>query len=222
MHDRYVNNEMLKYISRPQYSNSCSITALTAIFNYLFAQKLGSVKTSDELAVAVTGKPAGHVHGIGNNDVVLWFNILCEHYDLKGSAEIYLRGEDVKNIDNNERIITELKECIRSSGTALIYHLDNHYVTVVGYFDHASRPENAYEADTKLKRWLIMGEQSEYTPIPRWAQRIMRAILKGELYETIMEMFGRAPLWSRRWGFIRTDLMERSNHCLLKFTSLEE
>ena len=47
--DRFVNNELLGFISRPQYEASCSMSSLTAVINYLFADQIG-IKTNKEWA----------------------------------------------------------------------------------------------------------------------------------------------------------------------------
>ncbi len=68
--DRYVNNDLISYISRPQYENSCSFTALTAVFNYFYADKLG-IKTSNELASAIGIKAPKNITGYGNSQVMI-------------------------------------------------------------------------------------------------------------------------------------------------------
>lgn len=218
-HDRFVNNELLKFISRPQYENSCSITSLTAVFNYLFAEKIG-IKTSNELAVIAANKPAKDVTGAGNKTVMEWFNKLCTHYGVNGNCSYYLRRKEVEDWDNNPNLISKLKKDIKSNNTALIYHLKNHYNIVVGYFEHSENPDDAYNDEASLQRWIVLGEHSDYNPISKITQRALKAVLSEDKYNLIMESVGRTPIWSRIWRSIRHDLMKSPNHCVLCFSNI--
>lgn len=222
-HDRYVNNRLLACISRPQHENSCSLTSLTAVFNYLYSDQLG-IKTSGELAASLGIEAPGEFgDGPGNNTVLQWFDKLCRHYKVAGAGRLYLKMEDVSDErwDNNAKVFSGLKEAVRGDDQALIYHQDNHYNLIVGYFEHSADPDEAYDTKAKLTRWVILGEHTEYNPIPGVIQKAMRALPEKVLSEDtcnfILERAGGTPIWSRRWRSIRHDLANTANHCILLF-----
>ncbi len=218
--DRYVNNDLISYISRPQYENSCSFTALTAVFNYLYADKLG-IKTSNELASAIGIKAPKNITGYGNSQVMKFFDKLCRHYGVKGDSSYFLRAADVRDFNNNSQVFSKLKTAIQSPTTALIYHTSNHYNLVVGYFEHAENPDDAYTPSASLVRWLIIGEHTEYSIVPSFAQSAGKVVAsfihKTPAYNQVMERVNSSPIWSRRWKDVRGDLMGCSNHCILAF-----
>ncbi|NMD12769.1 MAG: hypothetical protein GYA77_04400 [Candidatus Cloacimonetes bacterium] len=223
LHDRYVNNHLLACVSRPQHENSCSLTSLTAIFNYLYSDHIG-IKTSAELASNLGIEAPGEFsYGPGNMTLLQWFDKLCLYYDVKGTGHIYLKGEDVTDEQwkNNAKVFSDLKEVIRSDDQALIYHQNNHYNLIVGYFEHSANPDKAYETGLELRRWIILGEHTEYNPIPKIIQKAMRAlpekVLSEDTCNLIMERAGGTPIWSRRWRSIRHDLVKTANHCILIF-----
>lgn len=223
VHDRHVNNALLACISRPQHENSCSLTALTAVFNYLYSDQLG-IKSSTELAASLGIEPPGEfAYGPGNDTVLKWFAGLCTHYGVSGKGRVHLRGEDVgaERWANNTRVFAGLKVAIRSANQALIYHMNNHYTLIVGYFEHSVDPDAAYDAKARLRRWIILGEHTEYNAIPKLVQRIMRGllskILAEDTFNLIMERAAGTPVWSRRWRSVRHDLITTPKHCILLF-----
>ncbi len=222
-HDRYVNNRLLSCISRPQHENSCSLTSLTAVFNYLYAEQLG-IKSSGELASSLGIEPPGEFgYGPGNETILKWFTSLCSHYGVSGQGRIYLRDEEMERWDANAEVFAGLKDSVRSANRVLVYHKENHYNLVVGYFEHGVDPDFAYDTGTKLRRWVILGEHSEYNPIPAIIRKALRAlpekVLSEDTYNLIMESAVGTPVWSRRWRSIRHDLINTPKHCILSFTS---
>lgn len=223
LHDRYVNNHLLACISRPQHENSCSLTSLTAAFNYLYSDRLG-IKTSGELASSLEIEAPGEFgNGPGNKTMLKWFDKLCRHYRVKGAGRVYLKGDDVSDErwENNAKVFSGLKEVVQSDDQALIYHQNNHYNLIVGYFEHSANPDKAYDTGAELRRWIVLGEHTEYNPIPKVVQKVMKAlpekILSEDTCNLILEMAGGTPVWSRRWRSIRHDLTNTANHCILIF-----
>ncbi|MFB3845386.1 MAG: hypothetical protein ACE14O_06540 [Candidatus Cloacimonadaceae bacterium] len=225
IHDRFVNNDLLNFISRPQYEYSCSISALTAVFNYLFSEQIG-IKTSNELAIIAAKKQAKDITGAGNLTIMKWFDILCKHYKLKGISKYYLRKENVTDWSKNSKVITDLKEVIRSKDKAFIYHMENHYNVIVGYFEHSDNPDEAYNTNAKLQRWIVLGEHSDYNPLnfPKIKNAIkvaLQKIDKEDLYNYTIESAMRTPIWTRKWRSIRHDLINSPNHCIMVFSKEE-
>lgn len=220
-YDRYVNNDLISYISRPQYENSCSFTALTAVFNYLFADILG-IKTSNELASAIGITAPKNITGYGNAKVMGFFDKLCRHYGVKGESSYFIRAADVRDFNNNAQVFSKLKTAIKSQDTALIYHTSNHYNLVVGFFEHAENPDDAYNPSASLIRWLIIGEHTEYSIIPSVVQtagKIFASVIhKTPTYNQVMERASASPIWSRRWKDVRQDLMSCGVHCIMAYS----
>jgi len=219
-HDRYVNNELLGFISRPQYTYSCSMSALTAVINYLFSDQIG-IKTTKEWAKDIGIQSPETSMSPENKTVMEWFNKVCKCYGLQGSCDYYIQSKDLKNWDNNPRVITKLKEAIKSDNQALIYHMQNHYNVVIGYFEHSANPDDAYDKNAEMHRWIILGEHSIYNPMPKVIQKAMQELpaktLSKDYYNIIMERVAASPVWCRRWGSIRNDLINTPNHCILSF-----
>ncbi len=150
IHDRFVNNELLQFISRPQYDSSCSMSSLTAVINYLFSDQIG-VKTTKQWTQDIgIGSPEANMNP-GNQTVMKWFDLVCKHCGLKGSCGFFIRDEDVKNWEDNPKVVTKLKEAVNSKDQTLIYHLSNHYNIVAGYFENSTDPDEAYNAKAKLE-----------------------------------------------------------------------
>jgi len=216
-HDRFVNNELLGFVSRPQYDTSCSISSLTAVYNYLYSAKIG-IKTTDELVKILGYKSVDDITGVGNMTIIKWFDKLNEHFKLKGKSKFFLKGEELENWGGNSEVIKILKETIKSDKKALIYHMANHYTIIVGYFEHSEEAEDAYEEEASLQRWIVLGEHSDYNPLPDLIQKAIKVALPEDTYNLVMEKSGLGPIWTRRWKSIRHDLINTPNHCILGFS----
>lgn len=219
-HERYVNNELLGFISRPQYDSSCSMSALTAVINYLFSDQIG-IKTTKEWAKDINVHSPEENMSPGNQTVMGWFDKVCKRYHLNGNCDFFIRDGDVEDWADNPQVIAKLKDAVKSKNQALIYHLDNHYNLIVGYFDHASKPDDAYNTKSKLERWIVLGEHSEYNFIPEFIMKIIDIlptnILSEDHKNLLKERTGSSPVWCRKWGSIRHDLMNTPNHCIMLF-----
>ncbi|MDD2228586.1 MAG: hypothetical protein PHY48_04145 [Candidatus Cloacimonetes bacterium] len=217
-HDRYINHQMLDCISRPQYENGCSIASLTAVFNYLYAEQLGGMKSSLELASIMGLKvdDIGTKLNASNKTVMGWFDRLTKHYKLHGSCSIYLSAKDVKDYSRNAAVISQFKDDIAKEDKAFIYHLENHYNVVLGYFEHSVSPAKAYDTSADLQRWIVLGEHSEYNPIKDW-MRMAVSLVNEDLANKIQDKMA-GPIWSRRWRSIRHDLLKSPHHCIMVFS----
>jgi len=212
--DRYINTGLMELISRPQYENSCSMSALTAVINYLFYEQIG-IKTTKEWTKDIGIQSPEKSMNPGNNTVMEWFNKVCKHYSLQGSCDYFIQGKDLKDWDNNPQVITKLKNAIKNNKQALIYHMSNHYNLVIGYFEHSTDPDDAYNVSAKLKRWIILGEHSDYVPFKSIIDTAGRVLPKDK-YNLVMDK-ATGPIWCRRWRNIRHDLINTPNHCILSF-----
>jgi len=219
-HERYVNNELLGFISRPQYDSSCSMSSLTAVINYLFSDQIG-IKTTKEWANDINIHSPEENMSPGNRTVMGWFNRVCKSYQLNGSCGYFIQDDDVEDWADNQQVIAKLKKAVNNKNQALIYHLDNHYNLIVGYFDHARKPDDAFNPDAKLERWIVLGEHSDYNFIPDFIMKIIDIlptnILSEDHKNLLKERTGSPPVWCRKWGSIRHDLMNTPNHCIMLF-----
>jgi hypothetical protein len=209
---------MLECISRPQYENGCSIASLTAVFNFLYAEQLGGMRSTQEL-VSIMGLKVDDIGtklNAGNKTVMGWFDKLTKHFKLQGSSSIYLSAKDVKDYSRNSTVISQFKDDIAKGDSAFIYHMENHYNVVIGYFEHSASPSTAYDKSSELQRWIVLGEHSEYNPITAW-MRGMVAFISEDLANKIQDKMA-GPIWSRRWRSIRHDLLKSPNHCIMVFT----
>lgn len=218
-HERYVNNELLGFISRPQYDSSCSMSSLTAVINYLYSDQIG-IKTTKEWAKEIGIHSPETKMSPGNESVLDWFRRIVEKYGLKGGCGYFIQDRDV-DWDSNPEVISRLKRAVRSKDQALIHHLSNHYNLVAGYFEAAKKPDDAYDTKARLERWIVLGEHSDFNHIPDMLQKFIRTIPEKVMSEDaknlLMERAGSPPVWCRRWGSIRHDLMNTPKHCILRF-----
>lgn len=219
-HDRYINNELLGFISRPQYDTSCSMSSLTAVINYLYADQIG-IKTTKEWVKDIGIQSPEDRMSPGNQSVMEWFRMVVKKYHLKGYCGFFIQDEDVEDWDKNPKLIASLKQAVKSNDQVLIYHLSNHYNLIAGYFESSIIPDNAYNAKAKLERWIVLGEHSDYNHLPKILQKfIMKLpskIMSEDAKNLLMERAGSPPIWCRRWGSIRNDLINTPNHCIMSF-----
>ena len=191
LYDRYVNNDLLMHLSRPQYPEGCSTASLTTAVNYLFGAEHGL--TAQEEFAAALGIRAGALDTPGGprNEVLLeWFRTYAGKKGLQAECAILLNGEDVKDSSRNNGVFEELKAIIRGSDTVLVYHLEHHYNIVCGFVEHALKPAEAYAPPAPMQRWLILADAS----------------------------LNRDPIWSIPWQAMCDDFRRDRRHCILAFS----
>lgn len=212
--DRYINTDLMELISRPQYDYSCSMSALTAVINYLFSDQIG-IKTTKVWAQDIAIQSPEASMSPGNQTVMEWFIKVCKHYCLVGSCDYFIQKKDVEDWNNNPQVITKLKNAVRNDKQALIYHMSNHYNVVIGFFEHATEPDKAYSSEAELDRWIVFGEHSDYVPYKGLIDTA-GLVLPDDKYNLVRDKAS-GPIWCRRWKNIRHDLINTPNHCILSF-----
>ncbi len=190
-YDRYVNNDLLAFLCRPQCPEGCSIASLATAINYLFGSDHG-ITTQEDVAQALgfRAEAIGIEGGPGNEIVLDWFRKYTAEMGWQASCGILLDREDAADESRDDGIFEELKEIIRGRETVLVYHLEHHYNLVCGYLEHAMKPQEAYDASSPQRRWLILADTSSE----------------------------RDPIWSIRWEAVREDFRRDRRHCLLAFS----
>jgi len=194
LYDRYVNNELLLNLSRPQHPEGCATASLTTALNYLFGTERGLTTQEDfAAALGLRNDDLGIPGGPGNEILLEWFRTYAGKRGLQAECGILLNGEDVKDALRNDGIFDQLKAIIRGSDTALVYHLEHHYNIVCGFVEHAVKATEAYETAVPKQRWLILADPS----------------------------FSRDPIWSISWQAVCDDFRRDRRHCILAFSRTE-
>jgi hypothetical protein len=183
---RSVNDRILRSISRPQYPANCSIAALTAVINYLYGAGGRQNVTQEDFASTI-GVDIRTGRGPGNRVLLDWFDTYLKKKKLVGAARLDVEGNDVNNSSptKDEQIFAHVKKMVDSVDTIYVRHLDDHYNLVCGYFECASRKNEAFSAKRpkNFKRWLIMADH--------WA--------------------GHRPVYSMDWELIQDEMIEMRN-----------
>jgi len=186
-HDRYVNNRILKCLSRPQYIYSCGLTSLTCVVNFLWSRKLGII-TQEVLArqLGFSAKSSGE-ESPGNRTILKWFRKFRAIHHLTGTENLFLDADSylAPNSVGYEKMVANVKRTVRSKDTILIHHTANHYNIVCGYFESAEKPDEAYRKDAFVKRWLLLAEHYDRDnegPIDSIRFRDLRKALRDKDY----------------------------------------
>lgn len=194
---RFVNNALLESISRPQDAYNCSLASLTAVINYLFVSELG-INTMDKVAdtLGFTSRNATDIiNGPTNEEFQAWFSKYLEINRVKGASRIAFDATSIApvNSDANRRVLAQIQSNIRSKDKVLVYHCENHYCLVCGYFECSNDPVAAYEDGPAPVVWIVLGDHSPVYP----------------------------PVRSVRWREIRQDFIGNqetgTGHCFLLF-----
>ncbi len=179
IYNRYVANEILEVLHRPQRPNECSITTLTGAVNAVFNKHI----TPDDV-LKFTGWSRGFVLSgkIGNQRMVKGLNKVCEGLGLQGEADVLLSTVP-EDEESAEQEWTYVKACISDPNTALIYHMRNHYTLLAGYFEEpqSRNEEGKFEG---RREWVIIAEAS-----PSWKKPI-RLVRWKDIYKDLRKCEG--------------------------------
>jgi hypothetical protein len=86
-------------------------------------------------------------------------------------------SSDLQDFANNAEAFGTLKTAIKNPDTALIYHLSNHYNIVVGYFEHAENPDDAFVKLSKEVEKEVLSSLSE-EELPWMPEGVIIALVK--------------------------------------------
>ncbi len=189
--ERFVNNEILDCLVRPQYPHACSIAAMTGVLNYLYASQTGPI--SQEEVARHVGLSIGAMEedqGPGNAILLEWFDSWVNVHGLAGECAIFADGTGAEPQAWDGPLFEELKAIVRSPDAILLHHLPGHYNLVCGFVEHASKPQFIDVPNAQRRRWIVMADSSSQ----------------------------RDPLWSRSWSAMRDEFLADSRPCLLLFT----
>lgn len=128
-------------LARPQYKNSCGISSLTSVWNYLFST-LGvgdkqPITTEEALLTLGIEAPYQDVNFgsfTGNGTLKDWFAKLNRAYGVRGNVKTIFKLHGKGKVDNTpDEALKLYHEGIRSENKAYIYHSYNHYFCPIGY-----------------------------------------------------------------------------------------
>jgi len=122
---RYVSNHILESIIRPQRPNECAINTVTETVNILLNTALNR---DDMLTLIEWNIRDVHEGKMGNADVLDAITRIGESKRVKINADVFFR-------QTNDRLWMELKHQCLDKQTVLIYHADDHYALIAGFFE---------------------------------------------------------------------------------------
>jgi hypothetical protein len=80
-------------MARPQHPKSCGISSLTSCWNFLYSTlgggDLNPISTEEALEILGFKPPYTNISFgsfTGNNTLIVWFNLLRKHFNMKGSS----------------------------------------------------------------------------------------------------------------------------------------
>jgi len=174
-YDRYINNNILKGLKRPQRLNECSITALASAMNALYNT---DISADDVLRAASFDRKYVTDGNVGNEEMIEVYKNMY----LKGSAKA------IHSLKNNSEDWNFLKALIYEKDNSLILHINCHYNLIAGYFEEPSSYEylNRKEFNT-TNNWLIIADQSTRN-YPIWLleyEKLVNKIKSNKYYGLI-------------------------------------
>jgi hypothetical protein len=189
--DSWIDERVIQCLSRPQYEYSCSLTALTAVINYLYANNESQLQTQEHVArvLGLAPREVGIDGGPGNATVMEWFCQYLAAKGLVGDAAIAFDQNDLWpwDADENAKSVRRLKAIVQDPSLVMVYHRTNHYLLVCGYFESAEQPHRAFAEDPLVERWLVLADHSPDNPpirAVRWRD-VRRQLKKGRRYALI-------------------------------------
>ncbi len=219
--DRFLNNKILRVLARPQYPDSGSITSLTAVINYLFSEDIG-IQTPDEIAKILKFTSAGDLKinpDVSNETIMKWFRLVLTHYNLKGSCRVAVGLNEIKNFDDSLLSFDYMKNQIPREDRIYVYHLENHFNLVAGYFEsaHYDQPDKVYSELDNLSKWILLGEHTTNKNLEFILKLLKNIPLNFQMKLYIEDKLNPSPIWCRRWKNIRKDFLYSQNHCFIQF-----
>jgi len=221
-------------VSRPQYQKSCGISSLTACWNYLFSH-LGESNSynrpilTQETALDILGfkQPFDDIRFgpfSGNSNILRWFNVLCKHFGVRGSARIFYKPKGSKNITMEltpKTALKAIKSGLQTGNKAYIYHCYNHYMCPVGFEETPHEKQNAYKRDLETKdveSWLIIADQAKQHPTfccLRWEDIMQDLTMENPEFLDVRNIHKGVQIKEN----VEPHKKGKNCHCILEFTA---
>ena len=200
---RYINNDLLKYITWPQYKNGCSLATLTCVFNYLFHEVTGILSPVD--IGKIIGRDPRKMGSPGDSQLIKYFKSICEAKEVRGLARMAFRNSAKSKI-----LTAEIDSAICRKDSILAYHIAGHYLLVAGYYDGSNRPEEVLVKKPN-DRYYIFADHlpDEQSTIKSIFAHIAKIHPDGNLYLP-------GPLLCRRWGDVWNGF-RHNEECFIEF-----
>ena len=168
---RYFAMDKWACAPRPQYSSSCGMSAVCAVWNYLFSTLGGGRERPlavEEIGELLGFEPPLRKHGLfyiqTNTKIMSWFQRLCELKHLPGSSRILFKLSGSRKTSlAPDSAFWEVVSALHNPSQALIYHCESHFMTLVGYEVSPVNQGDAYGTCREIRvedmePWVISAE----------------------------------------------------------------
>ena len=229
---RFLSLEKWTCVPRPQYSSSCGMSAMCAVWNFLYST-LGQGSqppiSVEEIGEMLGFRPPLRKHGLfyyqTNTAVMEWFDRICRLKGVTGTARIMFKLCGSRRTDvSPDEAFWKVVRAVKSTSQAVIYHCESHFMTLVGYEVSPLRQTDAYSPCsslpiTDLEPWIISAETNgSKSPLHtiRWRDVVTDLSL---LYPTYLDV-RKAELGVREHRsdlYTRGEYAGRNLHCLILF-----
>lgn len=131
--------------------------------------------------------------------------------------------ENLKKFEDNSREFSKLKSIVKRKDAAIVCHMENHYNLLIGYIEGATEPAESYVHNSLLHRWVVLGDHSTYIDdyikglLDKAGHDVENQHIERQEYDIIVDLLMPKPIWVRRWGSIRSDILQNINHCIILF-----
>lgn len=146
-HDRFVSNTILNALQRPQRRYECSVNTVAGVVKALTGI---DIPREEILKIAdwdIDDVVAGNM---GNDDVLNAIKQICKKKKLRVITDVFFRI--IPMLDNS--LWKDFVQNVRREDTVLIYHANNHYTLVAGFFE-----------DPKCRYIVLADHSSDWDPI---------------------------------------------------------
>eukprot|EP00742_Colponemidia_sp_Colp-10_P003783 GILJ01004028.1.p1 GENE.GILJ01004028.1~~GILJ01004028.1.p1 ORF type:complete len:414 (-),score=67.94 GILJ01004028.1:310-1515(-) len=220
-------------ISRPQYKKSCGISSLTSCWNYLYSTlghgHLQPISQEEVMAMLGFKPPFQDIRFgpfTGNQTLVRWFGLINKRFGVTGSAGVFwkLHGPNRTVGVSADDALDKLKQGLRDTKTAFIYHCFNHYLCPIGYDEMPISQVDAYQAEVSkhdTETWIAIGEPSRAHPpihFKRWTDIAKDIDCQNPSYFNIRHT-ERGVMQRQSAVFTTGKKLGGNLHCLLYFSS---
>ena len=168
---RYFAMDKWACAPRPQYSSSCGMSAVCAVWNYLYSSLGGGIERPlavEEVGELLGFEPPLRKHGLfyiqTNSQIMTWFQRLCELKHLPGTSRILFKLQGSRKTSlTPDTAFWQVASALRTPSQALVYHCESHFMTLVGYEVSPQSQTNAYSTCSEMRvetmePWVIAAE----------------------------------------------------------------
>lgn len=191
----FLDSKVFELLVRPQYEFSCNISSITSCYNYLFDTSIRHDKVAKILGLNISG-PLNP----GNRTIRNWMGGLAKQFGHKVNVKIHFEGGWELDGGRNTKNWNILRKQILNPKCYCIIHIESHYAPILGFAAYSNSPTQPI-GDSN--RWIFIADPS---PDHRQSRK------RSQHWDIS------PPIWSIRWGEIRSQLTKNSNYGIISFT----